>query len=133
MILTLLIVLSCLWQLPQDLVGLVFGLFMKDKRRVRGIQGIPDTIHVLCSPSMSGGISLGHFIYVKRSDDVRSIRHEYGHCRQSRILGPLYLLVIGLPSLFWAVWWHPGRRMSYYHFWPERWADRLAGLERKKG
>lgn len=126
-------VLSHLWQLPQDLAGLVFGLFMKDKRRVRGIPGIPDTVRVLCSPSMSGGISLGHFIYVKRSDDVRIIRHEYGHYRQSRILGPLYLLVIGLPSLFWAVWWHPGRRMSYYHFWPERWADRLAGLERKKG
>ena len=126
-------VLSYLWQLPQELAGLVFGLFMKEKLRVRGIPGIPDSIHVLYSPSMSGGISLGHYIYVKRSDDVRIIRHEFGHCRQSRMLGPLYLLVIGLPSLLWAIWWHPGRRMSYYHFWPERWADRLAGIVRKKG
>ena len=101
---------------------------MKEKRRVRGIQGVPDDIRVLCSPSMSGGISLGHFIYVKRSDDIRIIRHESGHCRQCLLLGPLYLPVIGLPSLLWAAWWHPGRRRRYYDFWPERWADRLSGL-----
>ncbi len=47
------------------------------------------------------------------------------------LLGPLYLLVIGLPSLLWAALHEkvaPGR--SYYWFYTERWADRLGGVER---
>ena len=58
------------------------------------------------------------------------VRHEYGHCRQSRILGPFYLLVIGLPSLLWALWWTPGRSVGYYSFYTERLADRLGGVKR---
>ena len=46
------------------------------------------------------------------------------------ILGPLYLLVIGLPSFIHAATWkdRPGR--DYYAFYTERWADRLGGVTR---
>jgi hypothetical protein len=56
--------------------------------------------------------------------------HELGHCRQSQILGWLYLPVIGLPSLLWAAWWNEGRKRSYYSFYTERWADRLGNVHR---
>lgn len=47
------------------------------------------------------------------------------------LLGLLYLLVIGLPSLLWA-WLHryiaPDK--SYYWFYTERWADLLGRVKR---
>ena len=52
-----------------------------------------------------GGMSLGLFIFTpqeksERADQVRV--HEYGHCFQSLLLGPLYLILVGLPSVIWA-------------------------------
>ena len=49
---------------------------------------------------------------------------------QSRMLGWLYLFVIGIPSILWAAWWNEGQNRSYYSFYTERWADRLGGVER---
>ena len=120
------------WQLPQNLVGLVFGWFLKGKRDLPNPPGISKTIHVVSADNMHGGISLGNFIYGRPPIYKRMLLHEYGHCIQSRILGPFYLPVIGLPSLLWALWWHPGRRRSYYTFFTERWADRLGGVERER-
>lgn len=56
--------------------------------------------------------------------------HEYGHTVQSLILGPLYLLVIGLPSVIWLRTPRLSRRRrdagsSYYAFYTERWANHL--------
>ena len=118
------------WQFPQNLIGVVFGCFLKGKRRLSGIDGIPPEIRLVSARNMRGGISLGNFVYLRPPVYDRMARHEYGHCLQSRLLGPLYLPVIGLPSLLWAIWWHPGRPVGYYTFYTERWADRLAGIER---
>ena len=118
------------WQLPQNLVGFVFGWFLKGKERLEGYRGIPGSIRLVSGKNMHGGLSLGNFVYFRRPAYDRLLLHEYGHCRQSRLLGPLYLLVIGLPSLGWALWWHPGRRVPYSWFYTERWADRLGGVER---
>ena len=49
------------------------------------------------------------------------------------MLGPLYLIVIGLPSLIWAALHSSVRRLrtvDYFSFYTERWADRLAGVKR---
>lgn len=63
--------------------------------------------------------------------DQRLVAHEYGHCIQSLIFGPLYLLVFGLPSFIWAmlpVLRKHRRRTgkSYYSFYTERFANYLA-------
>lgn len=61
------------------------------------------------------------------------VKHEYGHTRQSKMLGPLYLLVIGLPSIIWAGCFDKYREknnVSYYSFYTESWADKLGGVER---
>ena len=44
-------------------------------------------------------MSLGNYIFVNNMSSQGSIQHEYGHSKQSDILGPLYLIVIGIPSL----------------------------------
>ena len=123
-------VLLQVWQLPQNLLGFMVGLFLKGKRRLVGVPGIPPSIRLTGARNMWGGISLGNFVYFRPPVYDKMIRHEYGHCIQSRLLGPFYLLVIGLPSLLWALWWHPGRSVGYYSFYTERWADRLGGVER---
>ena len=87
------------------------------------------------SSKMRGGISLGQYIIVNdKYKDYKgdTEKHEYGHYLQSRYLGPLYLLVIGLPSLLWAAWWNERRGVSYYSFYTEKWADRLGKVKRDK-
>ena len=126
-------VLLQIWQLPQNLVGLVFGWFLKGKERHPNLQEVPRNIRFISGTNMHGGISLGNFVYFRKPAYDRLLRHESGHCRQSRLLGPFYLIVIGLPSLLWALWWHPGRPVPYSWFYTERWADRLGGVEPRPG
>ncbi len=93
-------------------------------------------------------VSLGLFIFVAkdprqpRSDrfiqerkatagaDPRLVVHEYGHCIQSLIFGPLYLIIIGIPSFIWAMLPYMHRRRikndtSYYSLYTERLANYL--------
>lgn len=60
----------------------------------------------------------------------RLIVHEYGHTIQSLILGPLYIILIGIPSFVWArhgkfTKMRAVKGISYSHYWTEKWADRL--------
>lgn len=117
-----------LWQFPQNLLGLVLVAILKPEDNYAF-----NRARLYYATRMRGGISLGRYIIVHSSlQDYtgRTERHEYGHSRQSLFLGPLYLPVIGLPSLLWAVWWNEGRSRSYYSFYTERWADILGGIDR---
>ena len=54
--------------------------------------------------------------------------HEYGHTIQSLILGPLYLIVMGIPSALWAAFGSKKRRekqIPYGAFFTEKWANQL--------
>lgn len=90
---------QCTWGLPQTLLGAV--IFLKHIRCPHKMyRGCIDT-----KWNSSGGMSLGLFIFTPKEEDARTemVRvHEYGHCIQSLLLGPLYLLVIGLISYSWA-------------------------------
>ena len=110
-------------------------LFMKpyiSKEKYKGITYV-------VSEKMSGGISLGNYIILQESYGDKNERkdvwdHEWGHTRDSRMFGPLYLIVIGLPSLIWA-WMYgsiiPYTDNGYYKFYTEKRADRLGGVVRK--
>lgn len=119
-----------IWQLPQNLLGLLFMAFLKP------VLMVADTGYakVWKSDRMYGGISLGNYAFVSQmsAKDESTIRHEgIGHARQSRILGPLYLIAIGVPSILWAILhgsFFPYR--SYYWFYTERWADKLGNIKR---
>lgn len=120
-------VLLYIWQLPQNLLGLLFLLFIRGEER-RTLAGIS----FYFADHFPGGISLGQYIiYGEKSE--KGVRHEYGHCLQSRMLGPLYLLVVGLPSLIWAGLYGPVipyTTNGYYKFYTERWADKLGKVKR---
>ena len=117
-----------IWQMPQNLLGLVLVAILQPED-VYDFEGV----RFYYASRMSGGISLGRYIIVRdvlKDYTGRTERHELGHSRQSRVLGWLYLPVIGLPSLLWAVWWNEDRNRSYYSFYTERWADILGGIDR---
>ncbi len=64
-------------------------------------------------------------------EDDRIVRHEFGHSIQSALLGPLYVFLIGVPSLWWsrsesAVRTRSEQKRSYWSFYTERWADACA-------
>lgn len=89
-------------------------------------------------------VSLGCFIFItnepyfadKFKDDFtktelssRLLVHEYGHTIQSLILGPFYLLAMGIPSTLWGFLpMAQSKRkngISYFSFFTEKWANYL--------
>ena len=118
-------ILLCIWQLPQFLVALVMLPFIGKKTLIAdrhynfGFKGT----------KMSGGISLGPFAYVSEnlSYSKESIAHEVdGHSVDSKIFGPLYLFIIGIPSILNAMFEFT---KCYYDFYTEKLANKHAGLE----
>lgn len=157
----LLFPLTFLWQLPQNLIALVFALIWLikgDKLTTEAFRGV--TIFWVATNSKFSGVSLGNFIFIRSGFEKYSIHvkaHEFGHCVQSMFFGPLYLLVIGLPSVTRAWWttvwyareirkaeaqheidnkpWRTGPIIEkinawYYAGYPESWADKLGGVTR---
>lgn len=93
---------------------------------------------------LKSGLSLSGRIFIPFNFDEKEqqqryyqdyVKHEYGHTIQSKYLGPLYLLVIGLPSIIWAGCFDSYREKhnkSYYDFYTESWADKLGGVNREE-
>lgn len=117
-----------IWQLPQNLCALVY--MNRPFDRVDS----PCRHYRRHGWSSSGSVTLGEYIFTNPRVSLSTIRHEYGHVVQSRMLGPLYLLVIGLPSvLHAAVHNKVCEGKDYSHFYTERWADSLSSRWFGKG
>ena len=118
-------ILLYLWQLPQNLLGLAVKTVTKAEKGFAGF-------YYWKSHS---GLSLGQYIFINEHALVETAKHEEGHQKQSVMLGWLYLLVIGSPSIVWAGLKELGAfpKVSYYSFYTEKWADRLAGIKRQEG
>lgn len=113
-----------LWQLPQNLLGwIVYNCYKGYNICTKETCG--EYVKCKLSTKMKGGITIGEYIIVSHQD---ILKHELGHVKQSRMLGPLYLLVIGLPSLLHAAF-HNCK--DYYHFYTEKWAEKLKKFKLK--
>ena len=129
------------WELPQTMLGLMVYAFIKWRHKVKDSDVENHRLYV---ETQNTGVSLGLFVfwtpdgnrfpYLK--NDCRM--HEYGHAQQSLMLGPLYLLLIGIPSLSrvfyrWAYYKIKGESWKKYYFgYPENWADILGGVRDPK-
>ena len=130
---------QCTWGFLQSLLGLiVFLLHSKDKHYF--YHGA-----VITRWKDKSSVSLGMFVFVtdepffyeKLKDQysmeelsARLLVHEYGHTIQSLMLGPLYLIVIGIPSTLWGFLPNLNRKrkeeqISYFSFFTEKWANIL--------
>ena len=135
-------VLLYIWQLPQNILGLILLGYYKLRGDLRDWPPFKDP-SIYLSKYMTSGISLGNYIIFRSKNYLHfptatDIGHEYGHCKQSRMLGPLYLLIIGIPSALGNVWdvsmhgnWPNNRRREWYYNQPwEKWADKLGDVQR---
>ena len=111
------------WCLPQLIVGFIVKLAMRAEKDERG----------LYIWNLGYGLSLDKFIFVNKNASENTIKHEQGHTKQSRLLGPLYLIIVGIPSMIWCHCFGAYRKkhnISYYSFYCEKWADKLGGVNR---
>lgn len=131
------VVLRSLWQFPQMFLGLIVWFVTSRRTSTREVYlNKEETIYyeINYNPwKFKTGLSLGPFIFVPKGVDNNMLLHEFGHSKQSLYLGPLYLLIIGIPSIIWAglyrfEWFN--MRWSYYDFFTERWADELGEVKR---
>lgn len=124
------------WGILQNIVGLVlFLVFIKNRHFVFRTS-------VVTSWKISYSLGCGMFIFLndteidKYSQEVNSkmdydlLVHEYGHCLQSILLGPLFFPVIAIPSVIWASvpYFQRLRKkkgLSYYHLYCEKWANKF--------
>ena len=127
-----------LWQLPQNIVG-AFCILKYDKLHPYYTRD-GDIVEVYFKSWFNSGISLGDVIILDNAYDqsvsvetlYNAIYHEHGHQIQSRILGPLYLITIGLLSLLGNLVFRLFKINSKYYYklpW-EAWADKLGGVVR---
>ena len=123
---------SFTWSIIQNLIGLAIFLFCKFVLKFPTITF--NNAKVVEWNNQYGSVSLGSFIFVTDIDDLELVSHERGHTTQGMILGPLFLLIIGLPSVIWAACFAEYRRKSgktYYEFYTESWANKIAGLDKR--
>lgn len=119
--------LLCIWQLPQLLVALVMLPF------IGKLKLVADRHFNFCfvGEKMSGGISLGPFAFISKNLNNSQRREEYiaheldGHTVDSKIWGPLYLFVVGIPSVMNAAF---DFTECYYDFYTEKRANKFANL-----
>lgn len=130
---------QCTWGVLQSTLGLIcFILHFSDRHYC--YHGA-----VVTEWNAKSSVSLGMFVFVTKEpyfyeklkreytmDELsqRLLVHEYGHTIQSLILGPLYLIIIGIPSTLWGFLpcFNMKRRsksISYFSFFTEKWANFL--------
>lgn len=128
---------QCIWGFPQTLLGAVLYL-LHVRCRHFSYHGAVITVW-----KARTSISLGMFVFVtaepffakkyegridEKTLSKRLLVHEYGHTVQSLILGPLYLIAMGIPSTLWGFFGSRKRReqqIPYGAFFTESWANRL--------
>ncbi len=129
---------QCTWGILQSLLGFLLFLchLYSPHKQYHGA--------IVTYWSKKSSISLGCFVFVTDQpyfyDKIkeqyslnelsnRLLVHEYGHTIQSLILGPLYLIVMGIPSTLWGFLPCCAKKrkqgISYFSFFTESWANKL--------
>ena len=117
------------WGLTVNLAGLL--VFLCCRRRFSG-KMFRNAVAV-CLPGNRGGLSLGIFIFLSVQDTRETGRlcaHEYGHTIQCLFLGPLYWVVVAIPSVIWCNFFAGYRKrhnIPYDTLFCERWATAWGG------
>ncbi len=118
------------WGALNTVVGVVCGslciVLLREARVLRW-----KTVSVVHLPGRRfGAVTLGPVVVAGGPVDADLLDHEKGHWYQSIALGPLYFLIIGLPSITHAAWYarHRSFGPAYFHFYTEAWADAWGGV-----
>ena len=128
-----------IWQLPQHIIA--YAIIVVNHKSIKQMVNKDGIRYYLVNHLSNCGISLGNYIFLDADGnyDYITVKHEHGHQIQSLIFGPLYLIVIGLPSIigniiniikykYFRKYYDP----DFYYKQPwEAWADKLGKVVRK--
>lgn len=127
-------ILYWIWQLPQNLLGVLWRNIKKDSIITdisnNDIKSVGAKAYLI---KAGGTVTLGKYVFISQTyrDQSITIKHECGHVKQSKMLGPLYLIVIGVPSILHR-WLNDyigcDEESGYSHFYTEKCADKLMGI-----
>ena len=149
-------ILFFIWQLPQNIIGIILFLILRKsitkgdiyyflnrdnkENTIDYYKYIEDDYkirkYLVVNKKNFNSISLGDFVFL-RSFDLLTVFHEYGHQKQSKKLGFLYLILVGLPSITCNIYdkifhrkWSDEKRIEWYYklLW-EKNANKLSNLE----
>ena len=123
-------ILLFIWQLPQNLLALILILLSRKKELVCDFN--TGLWYRKCSIiTKDSAISLGNFILSSCDLPDYVLKHEHGHQIQSLYFGPLYLILVGIPSILRVIYFNIFRKSyEWYHSgYPENWADKLGGVK----
>ncbi len=128
------------WCLPVNIVGgiayLICTMVLKYPHQKFGYANI---VYV---PWNQGALSMGLFIFARDNHESKEWTyntriHEYGHTWQCLLLGPLYYVVIAIPSAIWCNCFQKYREknnVSYYKLycesWANKWGEKFSKLKR---
>ena len=118
-----------IWQLPQHIVALIYFGYLVMMCKDLGVDSrYKQAIVIPCI--MRGAVTLGNYVFVGLNSEYKeTVKHELGHTIQSKILGPLYLIIIGIPSITYCGLrriFPSLRKKNYYNFYTEKWANNLS-------
>ena len=118
-----------IWQLPQHIVAIIYFGYLVMMCKDLGVDSrYKQAIVIPCV--MRGAITLGNYVFVGLNSEYKeTVKHELGHTIQSKILGPLYLIIIGIPSITYCGLrriFPSLRKKNYYNFYTEKWANNLS-------
>ena len=118
-----------IWQLPQHIVALIYFGYLVMMCKDLGVDSRYKQATVIpCI--MRGAVTLGNYVFVGLNSEYKeTVKHELGHTIQSKILGPLYLIVIGIPSITYCGLrrlFPSLRKKNYYNFYTEKTANYLS-------
>lgn len=118
-----------IWQLPQHLLAILYIGYLVMMCKDLGVDSrYKQAIVIPCV--MRGAVTLGCYVFVGLNSEYRkTVKHELGHTIQSKILGPLYLIVIGIPSITYCGLrkiFPSLRKKNYYDFYTEKLANYLS-------
>ena len=117
------------WCLPVNIVGgIAYLICTKILKRPHQKFGYANIVYL---PWKQGGLSMGLFIFMRDKHEnekwtYNTRIHEYGHTWQCLLLGPLYYIVVALPSAVWCNFFAKYREknyVSYYKLYCESWAN----------
>jgi hypothetical protein len=123
------------WCLPQTLVGLIIKLIKAKEVKTVETYKLESQVNWI---QWYYGVSLGKYILVstfykeETNGEFNAKNHEFGHVKQNLMLGPLYLILVGLPSITFNIISQNNEKFAsrYYQRYPENWADKLGGVKR---
>lgn len=128
------------WQILQNILGLLFILFYYIgifKGEIKYYKKIGYSYIYKVKGWKKFGLCLGNYIFVsldERGEEL--VYHEMGHGFQSRFLGPFFIFIIGIYSVL-RYWYFENKIKKnmdkekelwkqYHKGYPEGWANRVA-------